>query len=87
MLNKSCPGTIGLKQAKPEEIPCPNCHRPVEIWSDELRARCRNCGGAVTRDLGNSCIQWCASARECVGEELYRKLMGDKAVVARVKRA
>ncbi len=86
-MNKMCPGSMGLKQPKPEELPCPTCHRMVEIWSDELKARCRNCGTVVTRDLGNSCIMWCAAAKECVGEELYRKLMGEKPSLEVEKRA
>ena len=77
MLNKMCPGSIGLKQAKPEELPCPSCHHMVEIWSDELRRRCGNCGGTVTRELGNSCILWCAAAKECVGEQLYNRVMAE----------
>jgi hypothetical protein len=81
MSNKSCPGSIGLKQAKPEELPCPNCHHMVEIWSDELRRRCGNCGTVVTRELGNSCILWCSAAKECIGEQLYNRLMSERQAV------
>jgi len=35
---------------------------------------CPNCGFIIYNDI-NSCIQWCKHAKECVGEELYKKLM------------
>ena len=39
---------------------------------------CDNCGFVAYNDL-SSCIQWCKYARKCVGDEMYEKLMGDKA--------
>jgi hypothetical protein len=74
MLKNSCPGSREIKQPKPEELICHKCGVPVEIWSDETEARCKRCGQMTTRLLGPSCIDWCAFAKECVGEDKFRKL-------------
>ena len=54
---------------------CPNCGNEVEIWTDELKATCRNCGTKVFRAQQASCIEWCPHAKECVGPEVYERLM------------
>jgi anaerobic ribonucleoside-triphosphate reductase len=74
MLKNSCPGSIEIRQPKPEEIKCRKCGASVEIWSDETEAKCRECGQVNSRILGPSCIDWCAFAKECVGEDKYKKL-------------
>ena len=53
---------------------CPRCGAPVEIFSDELRFRCKACGEYVLRESAPSCVEWCAHARECVGEEKWLEL-------------
>ena len=53
---------------------CPNCGKEVEIWTDELKATCRNCGKKVYRAQQASCIEWCPHAKECVGPEVYERL-------------
>ncbi|HLB28076.1 MAG TPA: hypothetical protein VJK47_02575 [Dehalococcoidales bacterium] len=53
---------------------CPNCGNEVEIFSDELRVKCRKCGEMVYREQTPSCVTWCASARECLGEERWKEL-------------
>jgi len=78
VLNKFCPGSIALKQPTPEEITCAGCGRVLEIWSDEMKVRCRACGTVTTRDLPPSCVEWCPAALECVGPELYAKVTGKK---------
>jgi ribosomal protein S27E len=55
---------------------CPHCGTEVEIFSDESRIKCYKCGEMVHREKMPSCIDWCASARECLGEERWRQLMG-----------
>jgi len=55
---------------------CPNCGTEVEIFSDEMRVKCRKCGSYVHKEKVPSCIEWCASARECLGEERWRQLKG-----------
>jgi hypothetical protein len=32
----------------------------------------------VFREKLPSCISWCASARQCLGEERWQQIMGDK---------
>ncbi len=70
MFNK-CPGSLGntptLKVKK-----CPECGGEVEVFSNDIQVRCDRCGFTVYNEL-ESCIQWCKYAKECVGEELYKK--------------
>ncbi len=75
----NCPGSNGLKQATPEEITCPNCGTELEIWSDELKTTCTNCKTVVFKERGQSCIDWCQFARQCVGAEIYDRLKGSEA--------
>jgi len=65
---EECPGSKLIKDPTPEEINCPWCKQPVEIWTDETRARCRNCGHVVVREMQQSCMDWCVKAKECLGE-------------------
>ncbi|KIR01707.1 hypothetical protein P261_00521 [Lachnospiraceae bacterium TWA4] len=65
-------------QGKPKveilEKTCPKCGEPIEIVSTDADATCDNCGQVIYNDL-LSCVQWCDEAKECVGEEVYNKLM------------
>jgi len=61
-----CPGSGGIRTPIPSLKPCPKCGQEVEVWSDELKARCSNCGA----------IDWCKAAKECLGEEKYNQLKG-----------
>lgn len=74
MLKNSCPGSKEIKQPKPEDIGCQHCGKVIEIWSDEIEVRCKYCGNITIRPLGVTCLDWCAFAKECIGEEKYRKL-------------
>jgi endogenous inhibitor of DNA gyrase (YacG/DUF329 family) len=49
----------------------------VEIFSDEIRVKCPKCGEKVYREQVPSCIDWCAKARECLGEERWKELRGE----------
>ena len=53
---------------------CPNCSADVEIFSDEIKIRCYKCGHYVYREKTPSCIEWCASARQCLSEERWQQL-------------
>ena len=75
-LFRGCPGATNIREARPEEMECPQCGAEMEIWSDELSARCPRCGERVGRDKGPSCIDWCALAQECIGMEKYQRLKG-----------
>ena len=49
----------------------------MEIFSNDLKVTCDNCGFVIYNDI-ISCVQWCKYAKECVGEEMYQKLVGKK---------
>ncbi len=82
----NCPGALKFRQPEPEIIKCPSCGEEVEIWTDEVRARCRNCNGVVTRQIDQSCLEWCKYARECVGDKIYNKYMKNKTAAQSVER-
>ncbi len=51
---------------------CPNCGAQLEIFSDEVAVGCYECGDPVYRDgTAPPCIDWCASARQCLEEESH----------------
>ena len=70
-----CPGQ-DMRNLRVELYKCPNCGAEVEIFSDELKAKCPKCGQKVYRDRVPSCIEWCAMARQCLGEERWKQLTG-----------
>jgi len=51
---------------------CPNCSAEVEIFSNEVKVKCYQCGETIYRGRMPSCINWCTSARQCLGEERWR---------------
>lgn len=61
-----CPGR-NFRQLKVELYLCPKCHGEVEIFSDESRVRCQRCGEIIKRAHQPSCVEWCASAKQCLG--------------------
>lgn len=71
-----CPGQDG-RNLRVEVYKCPKCGTGVEIFSDETRAKCQKCGQKVYKEKLPSCIEWCAKARECLGEERWRELKGE----------
>lgn len=71
-----CPGQDN-RNLRVELHKCPNCGYEVEVFSDEAKVRCHKCGGWVYREMAPSCIEWCAKARECLGEERWRQLKGN----------
>jgi predicted RNA-binding Zn-ribbon protein involved in translation (DUF1610 family) len=80
MDHQFCPGAKILRQPQPEMFDCPSCGEEVEIWTDEIRGVCSNCGRAVFRDGYMSCLEWCKFAQECVGEEAYDRYLKNRAV-------
>ena len=74
-MSSKCPGQDMLK-LRVELYKCPGCGAEVEIFSDETRIKCQKCGTMVFREKMPSCIEWCSSARQCLGEERWKQLMG-----------
>jgi len=68
-----CPGTFNVKTPTLKIKKCPECGGDVELFSIDVSLKCEKCGFTVYNDL-QSCIQWCKYARECIGEEVYRKM-------------
>lgn len=76
--DKHCPGSSGIKQPTPEYLTCSSCGEEVEIWTDELKAKCTSCNSLVYREQTPSCIDWCKFAKQCIGDEAYARLKGGK---------
>jgi len=72
MLDK-CPGQSS-RDIKVGIYVCQNCGLEVEIFSDEMRAKCPKCGKFVQKEKVPSCIEWCKSARECLGEKRWKEI-------------
>lgn len=68
-----CPGSARIK-GTPELVLkiCPDCGGEIELFSGEISAKCVRCGFTAYSET-QSCILWCAKARECVGDEVYEK--------------
>ena len=70
---KRCPGSLFFTQPKPEIVSCPDCGADVELWSDEPSSQCPACGRMVIRKVGPSCVDWCRFAKECLGDEKFKR--------------
>lgn len=75
-----CPGAKLLRHPTPEIFECAVCGEEVEIWSDEIKGKCLSCGTTTMKDTHMSCLEWCASGKECVGEAAYNRYMKNRAV-------
>jgi NADH pyrophosphatase NudC (nudix superfamily) len=82
MMLDYCPGATNLKTPTLSIRKCPQCGVEVEVFSNDISVKCSGCGFEVYNDI-ESCIQWCRHAKECVGEEMYRKLMERKIAPAK----
>ena len=74
LFKNECPGSKDIREPSPEEITCRHCGTAVEIWTDETETKCKSCGKMVSRIIGPTCLDWCAYAKECVGEDKYRRI-------------
>ncbi|ADJ26129.1 conserved hypothetical protein [Dehalogenimonas lykanthroporepellens BL-DC-9] len=72
-MKQQCPGQ-DTRRLKVELHRCPACRTEVEIFSDETRVVCHMCGEKVFREKTPSCIEWCVSARQCLGEDRWKEL-------------
>lgn len=73
-----CPGAATIRTPTLAIKKCPQCGADVEVFSNDLFVKCDQCGFVVDNDIA-SCVQWCKHAKECVGDEMYRKLTEKKA--------
>jgi len=73
-----CPGSQFFSQPHPESIKCVFCGAEIEIWSDEVKAKCPKCKKTVMRDQGASCLDWCKYAKQCLGDKLYKEYIKNK---------
>ena len=62
-----CPGRSGLRRLDSVIVPCPDCTRLVEFFTDEIKRRCA-CGRVLLRDAVPQCAEWCSAAAQCLGE-------------------
>ena len=73
-MTDGCPGSAGNKGTPLLKVKiCPACGGEIELFSGEVSAVCVKCGFTAYNDE-QSCIRWCAKARECVGDEAYERL-------------
>lgn len=72
-MKDKCAGAANLTTPTLKVKKCPECNEDVEIFSTDLEVKCGTCGFIIYNEL-ESCIQWCKYAKECVGEELYKRL-------------
>jgi ribosomal protein S27AE len=72
-----CPGAANIRTPTLTVRKCPQCGEGIEIFSNDIAVKCSRCGFTVYNDI-QSCIRWCKEARECLGDEMYRKLMEKK---------
>jgi len=68
-----CPGQ-DRRHVKIDLIKCPHCGYKLEIFSDEMQAKCPSCQKNVLRQKMPSCIDWCKSAKECISKKRWEKL-------------
>lgn len=68
-----CPGSSGIKGTPTLRLKeCPECGTELEMFSSELTIKCPKCGFVAYNDT-QTCLMWCAYAKECVGEEIYNQ--------------
>lgn len=76
-MSSQCPGQ-DMRKLRVALYKCQNCGTEVEMFSDELKLKCPKCGEYIYKEKIPSCIDWCASARQCLGEERWKELKGNE---------
>lgn len=76
-MKDNCPGSANLRTPTLKITRCPECGHEVEIFSSDIKVACDKCGFAIYNDI-SSCVRWCKHAKDCIGEEQYRKLVENK---------
>lgn len=77
MTQVKCPGQDSQKWG-PEavyDVACKKCGYQVEFCKDELKRKCRGCGGVVFNErMDIGCLAWCPSAEQCAGPDRAKLL-------------
>ncbi len=76
-MDTGCPGRRNVRKLDSMLVRCPKCKGIVEIFTDEIKARCR-CGEVLLRESVPACISWCAAAEKCLGEVVDLRLIREK---------
>ena len=69
-----CAGKRALGTPTLKIIKCPQCGGEIEMFSTDVKVKCDSCGFVAFNDI-NLCVQWCEHAEECVGTEMYNRLV------------
>ena len=72
-MDSKCPGQE-KRNVKAELLTCVTCGYQVEIFSDEVKVSCPKCKSLICRERLPSCVDWCKFARQCIGEDAWRRL-------------
>lgn len=72
--HEKCPGSSNILMPTIKLKTCPECGGEVEVVSTDMQTNCPDCGFTTYNNVV-SCVQWCAFAKECLGEQLYERLL------------
>jgi predicted RNA-binding Zn-ribbon protein involved in translation (DUF1610 family) len=70
LMKNRCPGMDPAKWSFDDiaAVKCPACKADIEFWKDDVKLRCPMCGRDVFNPaIDNTCLSWCKSASECIG--------------------
>ncbi|MDT8358202.1 MAG: hypothetical protein RQ758_06835 [Methanomicrobiaceae archaeon] len=76
MIFSHCPGAANIRTPTLKIKKCPRCGEEVEVFSNDVKVKCGRCGFTIYNDL-QSCVKWCKYAKECVGEEAFRRFTSE----------
>jgi HD superfamily phosphodiesterase len=80
----NCPGQ-DKRKVTPQAVFCPACGCETEMFSDEIKASCPKCRKVFYREVLPACIDWCASAKECIGQQAYGEYIINKSLLLKDK--
>ncbi len=83
MIN-NCPGQ-DKRNIEARLFKCPKCAYEVELFSDEIKAKCPKCQNTVFTEVMPSCIDWCKYAKDCIGGSAYEDYLKNKSQILKTK--
>jgi len=81
-MSNKCPGKLNIRNLDSVVVPCPDCGRLVEFFTDEPKRRCC-CGKLLLQESLPRCADWCPAAAECLGEAIDLRELEER--LAKVK--